>query len=177
MLARADGASGGRHSLGSITVEFALVLTSSFALFAFVVELLRLSFIDQTLAWITHRSARAVATMPTDTGCEAVVKNTFQSVHHVVWLFDDNGDGEIAGVAVRNGWPAPGVEEVQVAITWDESPYDGVDDGLTGSCGDTGSWLKVRSAISVQPWFPPFRPLAPNGLPLRHESWGRADRA
>ena len=66
---------------------------------------------------------------------------------------------------------------MKVAITWDDSPYDGVDDGVAGNCGGTGSWVKVRSEVFVEPWFAPFRPLIPNGMPVRHESWGRANRA
>jgi len=158
-------------------VEFVLVLSSSFALFAFVGEILRLSFIDQTLARVTYLGARAVATMPTDSGCEAVVKNVFQDDRVADWLFDANNDGEFAGVVAGTSGFGTGAEEVKVAITWDDDPYDGVDDGVAGSCGGPGSWLKVRSEVFVEPWFAPFRPLVPNGMPVRHESWGRANRA
>ena len=162
-------------------VEFVLVLLASLSLFAIVGEFFRISLIDQILAGVTHRSARAAATLANDTGCAARIRGVFQNDDTASWLLDRDEDG-VLGVATSVGgaWPRPSLdEEVQVAISWDDDPDGGVDwgDGTAGRCGDTGSWLRVRAQVTVLPWFGPFRALAPGGFTLQHESWGRNNRS
>ena len=169
-----------RDARGAMTVEFMLILLASLTLFALVGEFFRISLIDQVLAGVTHRSTRAAAVLPTDTGCVARVQAVFSGDDTARWLFDRNDDGTLAVEArIGTNWPATNpAQEVQIAITWDDDPDGGVDwsDGTAGSCGDTGSWLRVRSQITVEPWFVPFRALAPQGFTLQHESWGRNNR-
>lgn len=167
---------------GAVAVEFALLLMPTIMLFAFVSEWLRFSMMSQTLARATHQAARAVAGQPTAAGCEATVVTAFQSNRTAAWLLDRNNDGELeVAASTVAGWPALNAE-VAVAISWEDDPNDGTeariawDDAVAGSCGDTGSWLRIRARTAPLPWFGGFRPLMPNGLPLSHESWARNNR-
>ena len=162
-----------------MAVEFALLLFSIILLFAFVAEALRFSLISQVLARTTHLSARSVVALPTASGCEAAVRSTFANNATASWLLDSNNDGALdVRVAIADGWPSD-AGEVNLALSWDDHPANGVNwnDAAAGSCGGTGSWLRIRARISALPWYGPFRALMPNGLPLTHESWGRNNRA
>ena len=165
---------------GVFSVEFALVLFIAIALFAFIGEFLRISMIDQALARATHVAARAVSTATTTSGCHAIASNAIQNDRGSNWALDSNGDGTIAfHVETTTGWPDPtNAGEVLMVITWDDDPSDTVDwsDGVGTSCGDTDSWLRLRTRVSVRPWFGPFRAAVPGGIVLRHESWGRNNR-
>lgn len=168
-----------RRMNGAMAVEFSLLLLSIMALFAFVAEFLRFSLIDQALAKATHQSARAVVALPTASGCEAAVTDAFTNDPTASWLLDRNGDGTLdIRVTTAGGWPAV-AGEVDVAISWDDDPANGVDwsDAAAGTCGGTGSWLRIRARTSILPWYGLFRPLMPNGLTRTHESWGRNNRA
>lgn len=171
---------GGALAGGALAVEFALLLFSAITLFAFVGEFLRLSLIDQQLSRTTHRAARAVAGLRTGTGCEAEVRRVFGLDDRAAWLMDANNDGVLeVQVATANGWPDQTLGgDVRVNISWDEDPADGVtwNDAVSGGCGRTGTWLRLRAHTVVRPWYGPFRPLAPNGLHLQHESWGHNNR-
>ena len=165
---------------GMFSVEFGLVTIIAIMLFALVGEFLRLSLFAQTLARATHSSARAVAALPANSGCVAAVSSAFAADSAGGWLFDANSDGTLAvGVVAADRWPTDDANEVQVTLSWDDDPSDGVDWGQakTGQCGGTGSWLRVRSRVEVRPWFAPFRAAAPNGLVLNHESWARNNRS
>ena len=168
---------------GAMAVEFSLLLLSIIMLFAFVGEWLRFSLIDQYLAQATHQSARAVAAQPTASGCEATVTNTFTNHATASWLLDRNNDGTLdVVVTTAGGWPGT-AGEVNVAISWEDDPNDASeteiewDDAAAGSCGGTGSWLRIRARAAPQPWYGPFRALMPNGMTLTHESWGANNRA
>ena len=166
---------------GVFSVEFALVLMTALALFAFIGEFLRLSMIDQTLARATHLAARAIATAPTSAGCHALASTAISADRAAAWLLDNNDDGTIVfDVATATGWPAAvDGTEVQLAVSWDQDPADGIDysDTVGTGCGDTGSWLRVRSRIAVQPWYGLFRTwISAEGIVLLHESWGRNNR-
>lgn len=162
------------------SVEFGLITIIALMLFAVVGEFLRISLYDQILARATHLSAQAVARLPVATGCAAAVSSVFANDGVSRWLFDENGDGTVAvGFTTADGWPANDANEVQVAISWDDDPANGVDWGeaVAGQCGDTGSWLRLRSRVAVRPWFALFRAAAPNGVVLNHESWARNARS
>ena len=168
---------------GAMAVEFSLLLFSIIMLFAFCAEWLRFSLIDQTLARVTHLSARAVVALPTASGCEAAVTNTFTNDPTASWLLDSDNDGVLdVAVTTADGWPAA-TGEVNLAISWEDNPNDATeaqiawDDAAAGSCGGTGSWLRLRASAAALPWYGPFRALMPNGLTLTHESWGRNNRA
>ena len=168
-----------RGARGGIAVEFALLLFSIILLFAFVAEFLRFSLINQVLARTTHLSARSVVALPTASGCEAAVRSTFADDATASWLLDRNNDGTLdVVVATADGWPSD-AGEVNLTISWDDDPANGVDwsDAAAGTCGGTGSWLRIRARVSALPWYGPFRALAPGGLTLTHESWGRNSRA
>ena len=150
------------------------------ALFAFVGEFLRISLIDQTLARATHLAARAVATATSSTGCHTLASRAISN-DGAAGLLDRNNDGALSvDVETETGWPDPVAgTDVQLHISWDEDPSDGVDysDTVGTGCGDAGSWLRVRSRIAVRPWFGPFRTMvSAEGIVLRHESWGRNNR-
>lgn len=169
---------------GAMAVEFSLLLISIIMLFAFVGEWLRFSLIDQQLKLGTHLSARAVAAQPTASACEATVTNTFQNHPRLASsLLDRNNDGTLdVVVTTADGWPAA-TGEVNVAISWEDDPNDASeteiawDDAVAGSCGGTGSWLRIRVRAAPWPWYGPFRALMPDGLTLTHESWGANNRA
>ena len=165
---------------GMFAVEFGLIMLIALFLFALIGEFLRVSLYDQILARATHLSARAVAVLPVSSGCAAAVSEAFTNDGTARWLFDEDGDGSVSvGVSVATGWPAAGSNEVQVAISWDDDPSDGVDwsEAVAGQCGGNGSWLRVRSRVAVRPWFAPFRAVAPDGVVLSHESWARNNRS
>ena len=168
---------------GAMAVEFSLLLFSIIMLFAFVGEWLRFSLIDQTLARVTHLSARAVVALPTASACEAVVANSFTNDATASWLLDSDNDGTLnVAVTTADGWPGD-AGEVNVAISWEDNLNDATeneiawDDAVAGSCGGTGTWLRIRARIAVRPWYGPFRALMPDGLTRTHESWGRNNRA
>ena len=169
-----------RRMNGVFSVEFALVLFVAMALFAFIGEFLRISLIDQALARGTHVAARAVSTATTSIGCHAVATDAMQQDQGSNWALDTNNDGTIDfHVETTDGWPDPtNVGEVLMTISWDNDPAGGVDwsDATGTACGDTDSWLRLRTRIAVRPWFAPFRAAVPGGIVLRHESWGRNDR-
>ena len=172
-----------RRQAGHAAIEFGLLLMTVILLFAFVGEWLRFSLISQTLARTTHLSARAVAAQPTATACEATVTNTFTEDATASWLLDRNDDGTLdVVVTTADGWPAD-TGEVNVAISWEDNPNDGAeteiawDDAVAGSCGGTGTWLRIRARAAPLPWYGPFRTLMPDGLALSHESWARNSRA
>ena len=173
---RADG----KRMRGVFSVEFALVLFVAMAIFAFIGEFLRISMIDQALARATHVAARAVATATTSIGCHAVATAAINEDLPSNWALDSNNDGTIEfHVETADGWPDPAnAGEVLIAISWDADPADAVDwsDATGTGCGGTDSWLRLRTRIAVRPWFGPFRAAVPNGIVLRHESWGRNDR-
>lgn len=165
---------------GAIAVEFAFLLFSVIALFAFVGEFLRLSLIDQQLARVTHLGARAVAGLRVSAGCEAEIRRVFTGDNIAAWLLDANNDN-LLDVVVRTaaGWPDRTLGgDVRVNISWDDDPVDGLNwgDAILGGCGRTGTWLRIRSQTTVRPWYGPFRALAPAGLFLQHESWGANSR-
>lgn len=173
-------ASSHKRARGMFSVEFGLITLIALTLFAVVGEFLRVSLYDQTLARATHLSAQAVARLPVSSGCAAAVTNAFANDGTARWLFDENNDGTVSvGFTTADGWPASDANEVQVSISWDGNPSDGVDwsEAVAGQCGDTGSWLRVRSRLAVRPWFAPFRAAAPNGVVLNHESWARNNRS
>ena len=172
-----------RRQAGHAAIEFGLLLMTVILLFAFVGEWLRFSLISQTLARTTHLSARAVAAQPTATACEATVTNTFTEDVTASWLLDRNDDGTLdVVVTTADGWPA-NTGEVNLAISWEDNPNDGAeteiawDDAVAGSCGGTGTWLRIRARAAPLPWYGPFRTLMPDGLALSHESWARNSRA
>ena len=170
-----------KGSRGVFSVEFAFVLLLAMMLYALVGEILRLSMIDQALARATHLAARAVATAQTNSGCHALASDAINNDYAAPWLLDSNDDGTIAfhvATTATSSTPIAGTE-VQLTISWDQDPADGIDfsDTVGNGCGDTGSWLRVRSRITVQPWFGLFRTwIAPEGIVMRHESWGRNNR-
>ena len=168
-----------KGSRGIFSVEFGLALLVAMILFSLAGEILRLSMINQTLARATHLAARAVATAETNIGCHVRASNAVSN-DYAAGLLDSNDDGTVAvqvETAATTSAPVAGTE-VQLAISWDQNPVDGIDfsDAVGSGCGDTGSWLRIRSRIAVRPWFGLFRVWAANGIVLRHESWGRNNR-
>lgn len=169
-----------RRSGGAMAVEFALVFLASLSLFGVAGELYRISLIDQLLAHATHESARSIAGLPDgDVECEETIQRTFNASDRTRWLFDRDGNGTVDIVfSYQDAWPGVTLsDEVGVAISWDDDPEAGVDwsDAATGSCGDHGSWLRLRSRFAVQPWFGPVRPFWGTFF-RQHESWGRNSR-
>ena len=169
-----------RQMRGVFSVEFALSLFFAMALFAFIGEFLRISMIDQALSRATHVVARAVATTTSATTCHTVASAALQRDRASNWALDSNNDGTIdVHIETAAGWPDPiNVGEVLIAISWDTDPAGGVDwsDAVGTGCGGGDTWLRVRTRIAVEPWFGPFRAAVPNGIVLRHESWGLNDR-
>lgn len=174
-----------RRARGAFTVEFALVLFAAITLFAVVGEFLRVSLLNQTLATTTKTAANSVASLLSTAGnnCQNAITTAFGADRNARWLLDLDNDGTLSvnvTTAAADQWPdaAASTSDVEVVISWDDDPNGGVDwsDSVAGDCGDTGSWLRLRAQVSVRPWFGLFRPLAPNGWPLRHESWARNTR-
>lgn len=170
---------------GAFTIEFALLLFAVITLFALVGEFLRVSLANQILATATKAAANRVASLSSTSGanCLNAVTGAFQGDRNARWLLDVNGDGTLSvnvTAAAANSWPDPSAStsDIEVVMGWDDDPSGGVDwsDGTAGDCGDTGSWLRLRAQVFIRPWFGLFRPLAPSGLPLRHESWARNTR-
>lgn len=163
-----------------MAVEFGLVFLASLSLFGLAGELFRISMIDQTLARVTHESARAISALPDgDVECEETIQRVFDGNVGARWLFDRNGNDTVDIVfSYGNAWPAVTLSnEIGVAISWDDDPEASVDwgDAIIGSCGDDGSWLRLRSRFALQPWFGPIRPLW-GEMQRQHESWGRNTR-
>ena len=165
---------------GVFSVEFALSLLFAMTLFAFIGEFLRISMINQALSRATHVVTQAVATAASATGCHTVASNALQQDSASNWALDSNNDGTIdVHVETAANWPDPtNVGEVLITISWDNDPSGGVDwsDAVGTGCGGSDTWLRVRIRIAVEPWFGPFRAAVPNGIVLRHESWGLNDR-
>ena len=165
---------------GAMAVEFCLVFLASLSLFGLAGELFRVSMVDQTLARVTHDSARAISALADgDVGCEDAIQGTFDRDVGARWLFDRDGNGTVDIVfSYGDAWPAVTLgDEIGIAMSWDDDPEAGIDwaDTATGSCGGDGSWLRLRSRFAIQPWFGPIRPLW--GTMFRqHESWGRNSR-
>lgn len=184
-LSVAERARGARSARGAVTVEFTLVIFAVITLFAVVGEFLRVSLADQILATATKAAANRVASLSTTSAanCRNAVTGAFQGDANARWLLDVNGDGTLSvnvTTATADSWPDPAAStsDVEVVLSWDDDPDGGVDwsDGVAGDCGGAGSWLRLRAQAFIRPWFGLFRPLAPTGLPLRHESWARNTR-
>ena len=74
------------------------------------------------MARVTHLSARAVVALPTASGCEATVTNTFTNDPTASWLLDSDNDGVLdVAVTTADGWPAA-TGEVNLAISWEDNP-------------------------------------------------------
>lgn len=162
------------------------MVIAAVSLFALVGEFLRVSLIDQVLATATKSAARRVASLTSTAGnnCQNAVTGAFAADANARWLLDRDNNGALAvnvTTATNDAWPDPAAStsEVEVVISWDDDPDGGVafGDGVAGDCGDTGSWLRLRTQTVVRPWFALFRPVAPNGLVVRHESWARNTRS
>ena len=180
-----DPLHGPRHARGAFTVEFTLILFAAITLFAVVGEFLRVSLVNQILATATKSAANRVASLTSTTGnnCQNAINAAFQADRNARWLLDIDNDGALTvnvTTAAGDRWPdhTASTSDVEVVIGWDDDPDGGVDwsDGVAGDCGDTGSWLRVRAQAVIRPWYGLFRPLVPNGWPLRHESWARNAR-
>lgn len=174
-----------RSARGAFSIEFSLMLIAAISLFALVGEFLRVSLMDQVLATATKSAARHVASLTSTAGdnCRNAITGAFDADANARWLFDGDSDGALAvnvTTAANDTWPDPAAStsEVEVVISWDDSPDGGVAfaDSVAGDCGDTGSWLRLRAQTVVRPWFALFRPALPNGLVVRHESWARNTR-
>lgn len=177
---------GPRRTHGAFTIEFTLLLFAAITLFAVVGEFLRVSLINQILATATKSAANRVASLTSTSGnnCQNAINAAFQANRNARWLLDLDNNGTLSvniTTAATDQWPnhIASTSDVEVVIGWDDDPTGGVDwsDGVAGDCGDTGSWLRLRAQASVRPWYGLFRPLAPNGWPLRHESWARNARS
>ncbi len=165
---------------GAMAVEFCLVFLASLSLFGLAGELFRISMIDQTLARVTHQSARAIAGLADgDVGCEETIQEAFDQNVGARWLFDRNGNDTVdIAFSYGDAWPAVTLgDEIGIAISWDDDPEAGIDwtDATTGSCGGDGSWLRLRSRFAIQPWFGPVRAFW-GEMNRQHESWGRNTR-
>lgn len=177
---RGQSRSNPRRSAGAVAVEFGLVFLASLSLFGVAGEMFRISMIDQALARVTHLGAKELAALPDgDEECEETVQRVFNGDRGARWLFDRDGDDTVSIVfSFGAEWPAVTLsDEIGIAISWDDDPDADIDwsDTIAGSCGDHGSWLRLRSRFAVQPWFGPVRPLW--GTMFRqHESWGRNSR-
>ena len=159
-----------RGARGAMTVEYGLVLLASLAFFAPAGEFFRLSFVDQTLARATHEAARAAASDPAN--CDTRIQRAFEADGAARWLFDLNDDGDIGIVPGEDTWPDnSAASEVQVGVSWDGDLSDGITWAGSG-CGDSGSWIRVRSRIVVQPSFGPMRAWW-GGIRREHVSWAR----
>lgn len=162
------------------------MVIAAVSLFALVGEFLRVSLIDQVLATATKSAARRVASLTSTAGnnCQNAITGAFAADANARWLLDRDNNGAVAvnvTTAANDAWPDPAAStsEVEVVISWDDDPDGGVafGDGVAGDCGDTGSWLRLRTQTVVRPWFALFRPVVPNGLIVRHESWARNTRS
>ena len=139
-----------RGCVGIIAVEYALVLLVFLAFMTIVIELYRVSLIDQTLARATHLGALAAGRDPT--ACETAVQDVFRNDRVAAWLFDANGDSTIGFSAGTNPDGSSG-QEVGLEITSDNGR---ITDGVTfdvARCGTAGSWIEVRATVPVRPRF------------------------
>ena len=157
---------------GAIAVEFALILMGSLALFAPVGEFYRLSLIGQTLARVTHLSARAAAADPDN--CESAITYAFQEDRVALWLLDRNNDGRVGVIAGGDAWPDGSAdEEVHITVSWDGDLTDTTEWEATPGCGSSGSLIEVRARIVVRPWSRPLDAIWPEGIRQQHQSWSR----
>ena len=158
---------------GAVTVEYALVMTASLFLFGPVGEFFRLSLIDQTLARATHEAARAAAADPRN--CATAIAGALAADNAARWLLDLDEDGSIGIAAGNTGWPDnSSTSEILIGVSWDGDLADGVSWTTGTGCGPNGSWMRVRAAIVVQPWFGPARRAWPDGgIRREHTSWAR----
>ena len=162
------------------SVEFGLVTLIALFLFAVVGEFLRISLYDQILARATHLERPSGGAAAGFQRLRGAVSGAFANDGTARWLFDENSDGTVAvGVTTADGWPADDANEVQVAISWDGDPSDGV--GL-----ERGRRRAVRRhRLLAARAFPggrqtlvrPVPRAAPNGVVLNHESWARNNRS
>lgn len=144
---------------------------ASLMLFGPVGEFFRLSLIDQTLARVTHQAALAAAADPGN--CTTAIADAFAEDRAASWLLDLDENGGIGIAAGNTGWPDnSSASEVLVGVNWDANLADGVSWTGTG-CGPDGSWMRVRAAVVVQPWFGPVRAVWPGGFRREHTSWAR----
>lgn len=163
----------GSRAGGALTVEYALVMFASLLLFGPVGEFFRLSLIDQTLARATHEAARAAAADPRN--CATAIAEAFAADSAASWLLDVDDNGSI-GIAAGTGWPPENspTSEVLVGVSWDSNLADGVSWTTGTGCGPDGSWLRLRAAILVRPWFGPAARVWPDGgIRREHISWAR----
>ncbi|MYE10396.1 MAG: hypothetical protein F4X99_01780 [Gammaproteobacteria bacterium] len=158
---------------GALTAEYAVVMGASLLLFGVVGELFRLSLIEQTLARATHEAARAAAADPFN--CATAIADAFAADSAASWLLDLDEDGTIGIAPGHTGSPDnSSTSEVLVGVSWDGNLADGVSWTTGTGCGPSGSWMRVRAAIVVQPWFGPVRAALPaGGIPREHTSWAR----
>ena len=164
----------GARARGTVTVEYALVMSASLLLFFGPVgEFFRLSLIDQTLARATHEAARAAAADPYN--CATAIADALADDDAARWLLDVDDDGSIGIAAGTTGWPDnSSTSEVLIGVSWDSNLADGVSWTTGAGCGPDGSWMLVRAAIVVQPWFGPARAVWPGGgFRREHTSWAR----
>lgn len=136
-------------------------------------EFFRLSLIDQTLARATHEAARAAAADPHN--CATAIADALADDDAASWLLDVDDDGSIGIEAGTTDWPDnSSTSEVRIGVSWDSNLADGVSWTTGAGCGPDGSWMRVRAAIVVQPWFGPARAVWPNGgFRREHTSWAR----
>lgn len=158
---------------GALTAEYALVMGASLLLFGPVGEFLRLSLIDQTLARATHEAARAAAADPYN--CATAIAGALAADSAASWLLDVDENGTIGIAAGNTGWPDnSSTSEVLIGVSWDGNLADGVSWTTGTGCGPGGSWMRVRAAIVVRPWFGPVRAAWPDGgIRREHTSWAR----
>ena len=167
------GRATGARARGALTAEYALVMGASLLLFGPVGEFLRLSLIDQTLARATHEVARAAATDPHN--CATAIADALAADSAASWLLDVDDNGSIGIAAGNTGWPDnSSTSELLIGVSWDGNLADGVSWTSGTGCGPGGSWMRVRAAIVVQPWFGPMRAAWPDGgIRREHTSWAR----
>ena len=127
-----------------------MVLVATLAVVAPVAEIFRLSFIDQVLARATQHAARAGAAVA-PSNCPQEIRRAFEQDRLALWLFDQDNNKILQP------------DEVEIEIVADDDLFDGVPWEVSGACGTGGSWIEVRSSITVEPY----------GIRRQHESWAR----
>ena len=147
--ARRRPATGPTTTCGAMALEFGLILVVLISLVVFVAELYRVALIDITLARATHRAALAAGRGGAT--CDAVFEHYFvRGDAPVGWLLDTNGSGSIEFVA----GDTPGTADVSVDVAADNGVIgDGV--VFAPGCGVPGSWIQVRTAVTIQTRFGP----------------------
>ena len=134
-------------------MEFALVLLVVLPLFLAVGEFYRLSLCDQALARATHIAAMAAGRDASN--CQQAARDGFEEHGLALWLFDQDGDGDV------------GAREVRLEIAADDgSVANGVDFNQS-LCGNAGSWIRVTASVSLR------APFATGTVLRRHESWAK----